>query len=295
MFCRFAEPSQDICIGPFTVRARVHLATLRRQIQTLYADFPQSAPPGGFADFHVTVRRAPGLRGWIRPRIIFEDDALEHFRTMRTNEALLLFEGGLNWTIAENANFYLVIHAAVVERDNRAIVLPAPSGAGKSTLCAALVSRGWRLLSDELALVSPGDGTVAALARPISLKNEAIAAVRALAPESEFSTPILNTEKGTVIYLKPPVASVKRMDEPALPAWIVVPQYLPQAGPSLTPRGKADTLMALYDNAYNYHLFGRAGFELLASLVDRCDCYDFVYSELEDAVEVFGSLVKGHG
>jgi len=151
------------------------------------------------------------------------------------------------------------------------------------------------LLSDELALVSPGDGTIAALARPISLKNEAIAAVRTLALESEFSAPILNTEKGTVSFMKPPAASVKRMNEPALPAWIVVPRYLPHAKPLLTPRGKAETFMALYNNAYNYHLFGRAGFELLASLVDRCDCYDFVYSELEDAVEVFGSLAKGRG
>jgi predicted ATPase len=30
------------------------------------------------------------------------------------------------------------------------VILPAPPGSGKSTLCAALVTRGWRLLSDEL-------------------------------------------------------------------------------------------------------------------------------------------------
>jgi HprK-related kinase A len=277
-------------MGPFTVRVRVRGRALRRQIEALYSRFTDAGPLRGFADFHVTLRRATGLRRWLWPLVVFEHDDMEAFRTMRADESLLLFEGGLNWTIAENANFYLVIHAAAVERDGRVAVLPAPSGAGKSTLCAALVNRGWRLMSDELALLSLDDGMVAALGRPISLKNEAIAAIDAFVPGSEFSAPILNTEKGTVAYLKPPVESVRRMGEPALPGWIVVPRYVPHAEPLLTPRGKAEAFTALYDNAYNYHLFGRAGFEALANLVDRCDCYDFVYSALDDAVEAFGAL-----
>jgi HprK-related kinase A len=290
MSLQFAGLTRDIRIGPFTIRVRAPLPALRRQIEALYADFPNTDPRGGFADFHVTIGPVTGLRRWLWPRVVFEYDELEHFRIMRADEALLLFEGGLNWTIAENANFFLVIHAAAVERNDRVAILPAPSGAGKSTLCAALVSRGWRLMSDELTLVSLDDGMVAALARPISLKNEAIEAIHGIAPESEFSTPIVNTEKGTVAFLKPPAASVCRMSEPALPAWIVVPRYAPHARPLLAPRGKAETFMALYDNAYNYHLFGQAGFEALAGLADRCDCYDFVYSALDDAVETFAAL-----
>ena len=48
---------------------------------------------------------------------------------------------------------FLLVHAAVLERDGRAVVMPGPSGVGKSTLCAALVARGWRLLSDEVAMI----------------------------------------------------------------------------------------------------------------------------------------------
>jgi hypothetical protein len=43
----------------------------------------------------------------------------------------------------------------VLERGGRALLLPAPSGSGKSTLCAGLAFNGWRLLSDELALLDP--------------------------------------------------------------------------------------------------------------------------------------------
>ena len=65
---------------------------------------------------------------------------------------------------------YLIIHAAVVERNGFALLLPAPPGSGKSTLCAGLIHHGWRLLSDELALIDPETATLQAIPRPVSLK-----------------------------------------------------------------------------------------------------------------------------
>ena len=290
MTLQFAGTAVDLRIGSLVVRVQADEPALRRELETLYADFPDTVCAGGFADFHVRLGRAAGLRRWLWPQVVFDHDDFQPFRSLPADQALLLFEGGLNWTIAENANFFLVIHAAAVERDGRAAIFPAASGAGKSTLCAALISRGWRLLSDELALISLENGAVSALPRPVSLKNEAIDAIREFAPGSVFSASIPGTEKGTVAFLKPPTESVERMGELATPAWVIVPRYVRHARPLLSPRGKAETFMALYDNAYNYYLFGRAGFDRLAGLVDRCDCYDFVYSELADAVETFAML-----
>ena len=278
-------------MGPFTFRVCATLPSLRRQLEVLYADFPNGDGSGGFADFHVRLALATGLRRWLWPRVVFEHDGTEHFRTMRVQEALLLFEGGLNYTIAENSNFFLTMHAAAIEQGGRVAILPGHSGAGKSTLTAALISRGWRLLSDELTLISLTDGKIAALARPVGLKNEGIDAIRQFAPQSEFSRPIQDTEKGTVAFIKPPAASVARMSELAEPGWIVVPRYARHAGPRLSPRGKVHTFTALYDSACNIHLLGQAGFEALTSVVDRCDCYDFVYSEFDDAVAAFAELV----
>jgi hypothetical protein len=47
----------------------------------------------------------------------------------------------------------LVFHAGAVERDDRVVVVLGVSGRGKSTLTAALVSRGFRYLSDEVVAV----------------------------------------------------------------------------------------------------------------------------------------------
>ena len=52
-----------------------------------------------------------------------------------------------------HAHQYLIIHAAVVEKNGLAAILPAPPGSGKGTLTAGSVLSGWRLLSDELTLI----------------------------------------------------------------------------------------------------------------------------------------------
>jgi len=47
------------------------------------------------------------------------------------------------------------LHAAAVVIDGAAVAVAAPSGGGKSTLTAALLSRGARLLSDDIVVVEP--------------------------------------------------------------------------------------------------------------------------------------------
>ena len=44
-------------------------------------------------------------------------------------------------------------------------------------------------------------------------------------------------------------------------------------------------------HAFNYSLLGRLGFELNAALIDACDCWDFEYSRLDDALRTFEDLV----
>ncbi len=276
-------------IRPFAARVHSPIDSVAGGLARLYGDF-RVLPPGSFADFHVALAPSRGLRRWVRPQVMFSFDGFVPFKPLPRDQAFPMFEWGLNWCIANHAHGFLVIHAAVVERGGRAMVLPAPPGSGKSTLCAGLVSRGWRLLSDELCLLDPRSGLVHALARPVNLKNQSIGVIRGFAPAAVMTEPVRDTVKGTVAHLKPPPGSVARTGEPAVPAWIVFPRYVAGGAGVLEPVGKAPTLVKLAEQAFNYDVLGVRGFRAAADLVERCACYEYAYGNLDDAVAAFAVL-----
>lgn len=205
-----------------------------------------------------------------------------------------MLEWSLNWCVASHCHQYLIVHAAVLERGGRALVLPAPSGSGKSTLCAALVfGGGWRLLSDELALLDLTQGHLLPLPRPLSLKNASIDLLRHFAPTAEFGQEVHETAKGRVTYITPPAEGVLNATLPAMPAWVVTPRFEAGAPAQLDRVSRARAFMSLVDNAFNYDVHGRRGFAALAAMMDRCESFSFTYNSLDDAVAVFDGLAKG--
>jgi hypothetical protein len=168
--------------------------------------------------------------------------------------------------------------------------MPAPPGSGKSTLCAALVHAGWRLLSDELALVRLADGLLQPVPRPVSLKNASIGVIRRFAPQAVFSPEVHDTSKGTIAHMKAPAAAVARAHEPARPAWLIFPRYQAGAAAQLAPLAPARAFMQLAENCFNYSVLGAAGFHALGALVDRVAARQFSYGDLDEAVRLFACL-----
>lgn len=275
---------------PFVVRVRSDISRLADDICLMYADFPVHES-GEFADFHVEVSLERGIRRWLKPLARFYFDGRPSFIPLPAQQAFPMLEWGINWCVAAHSHNFLIIHAAVIERDGKAIVLPAPPGSGKSTLCAALVNRGWRLLSDELALYDMAERVVYGMARPVNLKNASIDIVSAFAPNVIMTTAVPDTTKGTVALMRPPQESVFRIAEPAEPALIVLPSYKYGADPLLEPYGKAQTFMLIADQSFNYNVHGRAGFDAVGELVEHCRCLRFTYSRLEHAEQVFDALL----
>lgn len=282
-------PGLDLVTGGVRTRIVSRLSSVAQGIATLYRDFPV-APAEGFADFHVEVGRPLGARRWYRPQVLFWFDGRSIFKPLAVHQAYPMLEWGLNWCVTTQVNHCLLFHSAVVARDDRALLLPGPPGSGKSTLCAALAASGWRLLSDELAMVDLETGVIRGLARPVSLKNASIPVIRAFAPDAFVSEPCHDTLKGTVAHMRPPVSSVQRMNVPARPAWIVFPRFQDDANAEFVAVDQGEGFVRLVRNAFNYSSLGRAGFDTAAELVAQSDCHDLTYSSLPEAVALLDDL-----
>ncbi len=277
--------------GPVLTEIRSRLSEVAQGLALHYANHPLEAG-AEFADFHVSVAPPATLRRWVRPQVLFEFDGKPPFLPLPRDQAFALLEWGLNWCVSSHCHQYLIVHAAVVARSGRAALLPGPSGSGKSTLCAALVNRGWVLLSDELTLIDPLTGRIVALPRPVSLKNASIEVIRGAFPQAVLGPVVYDTIKGSVAHMTPPRDSVRRALEPAQPRWIVLPRYEAGAASKLSRLPKARAFMQLADNSFNYSLHGHKGFAALAQTIDACDCHEFIYGALDDAMAVFDELAR---
>lgn len=274
----FAERAQEgglhFRAGRFGIRLISPLASVLDGVRLMYADAELLDRP--FADFSVRVKPARGLRRWYRPQALFSLSGALPFAPLPLGHAYPLLEWGLNWCVSNHCHQYLIVHAAVVEKYGRALILPGVPGAGKSTLCAVMTGRGgWRLLSDELALLDLADGLLYPNPRPVSLKNASIDIVRREIPDCVLSAPVHDTLKGTVAHLRPSVESFSAVDTPAEPALIVFPRYAEGAVNELRSLPQGEAFIRMADNSFNYSILGVAGFEALGALVDRSRCFEY--------------------
>ncbi len=270
-------------VGPFQIWVRSDLPQVAHYIDRLYVDFPKSSEPGGHFDVWVTATQ--GWRRWLRPQANLTVNGNRPFLPLPADVAGAMMEWGINWCVGTYAHRWLIVHSAVVERDGLGLLLTNESGAGKSTLCAALLFDGWRLLSDEFAIVEPETLRLRAAPRPISLKNRSIEVVAQRGGSAaEFGPEGIDVDGDRFVHMRPPAESVRRVSEPARPRWIIVPRYVEGSPTLLEPIEKASMLVHISDQSFNYNLLGPAGFECLAQVVEACDCFSLEYSDLDDAL-----------
>lgn len=285
---RFASPGVFLKTGPLTFAIRSTIPLVVETIQRLYGAYAL-ADTEDFADFYVELKQPRGLRKWYHPQVLFDFDGRIPFKPLPLAQAFPMLEWGMNWCIANHCHNWLIIHAAVVEKDGQGVILPAPPGSGKSTLCAALVGRGWRLLSDELAVIDPSNGKLIPIPRPVGLKNDSIKIIQAFLPEANFGPACKDTRKGTVAHMAASVSDCVNT-EWVKPEWIVYPKYEVASETVLQAHPKGDSLVQLASNSFNNQVLGRKGFEALANLVETTSSFDFRYSQLEEAIKTFDDL-----
>lgn len=287
---RLAREGVCLRIGPIVTQLKVLVPGIAEHVRYLYHDTPVEPP--GYVDFQVKLEPLAGLRYWYEPRATLSIDGEQKFSPFDPAVSMPMLEWCLNGCVFNRPNNYLILHSAVIERDGRAVIMPGPPGAGKSTLCSALAHRGWRLLSDEVALIELDSLKIHAVPRPVGLKEQSIEIMKKFEPNAKIGIAWPGTHKGTVAHMRVPKESVDRAEETALPGWIICPRYRADSEARLTPISKADTLLYVAQEAFNYSLLGESGFQTLASVVEQSVCHNFEYSNLDDAVRIFDQLAQ---
>ena len=274
-------------LGPFTVAIKSNDSQLAGHLKTCYPDYPLAAPDE-FKHCAVSVEwRGSLIPGRSRGMVYLDDGAW--FTDYAAGEALPYLEWAINWCVATRCHFYLMLHAAVVEKNSKALIMPGLPGAGKSTLCTYLVHNGWRQLSDVFCLIRPGGTEIVPFPRLIPLKNEAIDVIGKRVADARIGPRFEGTRKGTVAHVSP-LDEHARASATATAALIIEPVFSPDAGTELTSMSKPECFVELSKNAFNYQILGRAAFETVAEIVDRAPAHRLRYCELDAASDVIESL-----
>lgn len=243
-----------------------------------------------FADVRVTL--LPGSR--FRPRgrqVTLWADGQRPFEPYPHESALPLFEWGSNYLLSQRLNAHLLLHAGVVARGERALILPASPGAGKTTLTCALHLAGWRFLSDEFGVIDLDTGELLPMLRPAPLKNRSIDVI-GRRPGAVLGPLFPKTRKGDVAHFVPSRESFVDRHRRANPALIVFPRF--QAGAALrsTPLRAGEAALRVGLNSFNYRALGPLGFQAVVAMVQRTVACELIYGELDDAISHIEALFE---
>ncbi|MEX6724513.1 HprK-related kinase A [Parapedomonas caeni] len=277
-------------VGPVRYRLRTPLPSVARDIRAAYQGYPFD-DPDDCAEFEVNLRPTRWWRRFIRPQITVRTDIHTPMVPLPGSMGLLAAEMGMNLQVALGMRRCLLLHASTVERDGLAYIFPAGSGSGKSTLSAALGFSGdWRFMGDEFALIDLDTGLALPFPRPISLKNQSIAVMRALARDGVFSAAFETSHKGTISFLTPPADAIRRMNEPARPAAIIFPTFEAGAAPHGEAMTRADVFVHLASSSANFDFLGEAGFETMWRLAETCPGFMLRYGSTAAAIELVDAV-----
>ena len=273
-------------IGPAAFRIASAWRQPLEQLSGLYQDYP--APTDGIVDFTVRLEPEKPWRRYIRPSVhIGGDFWLPDAAPLPLAQGLLAAEMGMNLQMALGWRRHLLLHASSVEKDGKALIMTGLSGSGKSTLSAMLAERGWRFMGDEFALLDLDTGNILPFPRLISLKNQAIGAMRQVAAD-RFGPEMKGTPKGDIRHLVPPKPAIERMDESASPALLLFPRFGHE--PALRAMGQSEIFVRLTQASTNYVALGKAGFHALTRFVDRVPTKAMDYQSTDQAEELIESL-----
>jgi len=197
-------------------------------------------------------------------------------------EALVALASRVTSNIVDRTRDEVALHAGCVARNGRAVLLAGDSGAGKSTLTAWLVDQGFDFLGDELVVLGRDRPDLTVFPRAMMLRHSSLPLLSGMPHLGAQPSKRIADD----IVVNPP------RPNGAVPACKVIlfPQYVPNAGLTVTPLSPAQACKRLMQCNVNAENLADGGLGALAGLARDALALELRYGGFEQLAEVIDDL-----
>jgi len=136
-------------------------------------------------------------------------------------------------------------------------------------------------MGDEFVLIDLVTGDAVPFPRLISLKNEAIGAMRVTSLDGRFGPLIQGTPKGDIRHLVPARDAIRAMAQPAKPALLLFPSF--GFEPIVREILPSEVFIRLTQASTNYVALGEAGFTTLTRFIKTVPARAIDYRDGQEA------------
>jgi hypothetical protein len=185
---------------------------------------------------------------------------------------------------------FVALHAAAAAWGGRGIIFPGPPDAGKTTLVAGLTRIGFAYLTDEAALIDPRTGFLHPFPRALAMDERSIDVI----PGLRQKLPPDHDQFMRYRYHVPPDdLRPGAVGRPCRVEFVIAPRYEAGGETVLEPMSRAEALMMLAENSFNFVRFGGKAVESLRQAMDGVKCYRLRTGTLEDSIRSVFDVVGG--
>jgi hypothetical protein len=209
-------------------------------------------------------------------------DARELTRTEDPYEARADLHNAVISILHPNLNIMAMIHAGVVAGPNGAILLPAAPHGGKSTLAAALTYSGYKLLSDDTAILDGPTETIHPFPIGLSLRSGSWPVLTDMIPELS-RTPELVSGSEVLKIVAPPCSRIALAPLPV--STVIFPSYGADRREALGELSPGQALVKLSD-AGLWVPHRDENVPQFLKWLENLPCYQLEYSNLEAALDL---------
>ncbi|MCH7526531.1 MAG: hypothetical protein IID39_03755, partial [Planctomycetes bacterium] len=202
-------------------------------------------------------------------------------------------EWAINTQIMRHFPTFLQVHASVLEVDGQGVIFPASPSSGKTTLAMGLLARGWRYLSDEFALIHPETLQLHPYPKALCIKEGSFRYAQELGLLRGRWKAYLKGSKGRVTFLNPHHVRPDAVAAPCPVRHVVFCRYAPGEQPLLEPIPRAEAVIRLNLNSFNFLKFRGRGLATFVDVVKRARCYELRSGPLAATCDLIESTILG--